>query len=58
VVSKAARAVDPEVSALTAQVRSIVGQAYRLTQDIDKTIEDLDQYVHRVQPRQKDEGNV
>lgn len=47
-VSKPARAVDPEVSALTAQVRTLVGQAYRLSRDIDAAIEDLDGYVTKV----------
>ena len=44
------RGVDPEVSALTQQVRSLVNQAYRLSQDIDAAIEDLDQYVAVTRP--------
>ena len=58
-VSKPARAVDPEISALTAQVRGLVGEAYRLTRDIDATMESLDQYVDQYmdRPKGKDSGN-
>ncbi len=39
------REIDPEISALTQQVRSLVGQAYRLSRDIDNTMQELREYV-------------
>ncbi len=39
------RAIDPEISALTRQVRTLVSQAYRLSKDIDTTVDELREYV-------------
>lgn len=52
----ATRPIDPEVSELTRQVRSLVNQAYRLSQDIDAAIGDLDQFV-ATKTRPSNEGN-
>lgn len=42
---------DPEVAELTAQVRDIVGLAYRLSKDIDKTVDDLSGFTPKIERR-------
>lgn len=48
-------AIDPEIDALVSQVRDLVGQAYRLSQDIDRTISDLDEYASKPAPKERDD---
>jgi hypothetical protein len=48
---------DPEVAALVSEVRALVGQAYSLSQQIQHTVGDLEQYVNRVQPEQAKESD-